>query len=365
MELYKEQKKNRKKKGSTRSINADGSDDGKGSQNGDDPIGDTGNVNIDSETGGDIGGDNDGKENGVGEGKMVDPPSSKKKKKKKKDKTSNTKPSSITHSSASEEYDQDVSFDQEYDVTTNESNAQTSQTEHASHASTSPPLPPPPPGFQESISSFNINDRDHPYHENEHQSRFPLSQNHEDPLISNAFTNPLTQPSSQRYIIIPNHERPNPSLPSSNTSLSVAAAKAFVELYYPHITHGLSSDLATYYTPHAQKSISVGGAHHVVATPSDIMLQLSKFSGSTFLVRGVVSQDTFDNKGAHVLITGIVQTTLNDQTSFAHSVSLVKKQNPLYSFSSDDSEYSFQIHNDALSLLTLSDMISNERQSQG
>ena len=191
--------------------------------------------------------------------------------------------------------------------------------------------------------------------------------------------NPLHQSFShhhqRRYIIIPEIDRPNvitsSSLLQPKTSLAVAAAKAFVDLYYPHILHGLSSDLAMYYTPQAQKSISVGGAHSVVASQSDIMIQLSRFSGSNFVVRGVVSQDTFDGHGAHILVTGIVQTTLNNGlTSFAHSISLVRKEQDLIrssfttgsSFSSDDA-YSFQIHNDALSLLTVSDMIANEQQN--
>ena len=164
------------------------------------------------------------------------------------------------------------------------------------------------------------------------------------------------------------------SLLQPKPSLAVAAAKTFVDLYYPHILHGLSSDLAMYYTPQAQKSISVGGAHSVVASQSEIMLQLSRFSGSNFVVRGVVSQDTFDGYGAHILVTGIVQTTLNTGlTSFAHSISLVRKEqhhirssfagSSLTRGNSDD-EYSFQIHNDALSLLTVSDMIASEQQQQ-
>ena len=193
-------------------------------------------------------------------------------------------------------------------------------------------------------------------------------------------TNPLshsfTHHDQRRYIIIPEIDRPSVMAPSPllqpKTSLAVAAAKAFVDLYYPHILHGLSSDLAMYYTPQAQKSISVGGAHSVVASQSDIMIQLSRFSGSNFVVRGVVSQDTFDGHGAHILVTGIVQTTLiNGLTSFAHSISLVRKEQPLVRSSftagasiSNDDAYSFQIHNDALSLLTVADMIANEQQNQ-
>ena len=233
-----------------------------------------------------------------------------------------------------------------------------------------PPPPPglnqmPPPGFQDALSSMNIDDSDSGARNvgcNSFSS--PLSEPPDTNTTSQNPINPLTQTFIQRYIVIPEIDRPNPSLITPKTSLAVAAAKAFIELYYPHITHGLSSDLATYYTAHAQKSISVGGAHSVVASRSDIMLQLSKFSGSNFVVRGVVSQDAYDGKGAHILVTGVVQTTLDGLTSFAHSISLVGKQNDSYSFSTADIPYSFQIHNDAMSLLTVSDMVSNEQQAQ-
>jgi hypothetical protein len=251
---------------------------------------------------------------------------------------------------------------------------------------TPPSAPPglntmPPPGFQVSSSTLNCADNNKMQNNtcNEHQSipNQELNKPPDDQIIppptskstiipdddNNLFMNPLSISPSihQRYIVINESDRPISSL-NNKPSLAVAAAKAFVDLYYPHVTHGLSSDLSCYYTPHAQKSISVGGAHHVVATRSDIMLQLMKFSGSNFLVRGVVSQDTFDNKGAHVMVTGIVQTNTSGLTSFAHSVSLVKTQhNSLLFPSTSDLEFSFQIHNDAMSLLTVSDMIANEQ----
>ncbi len=288
------------------------------------------------------------------------PSSAKKKKKKKKNKATG-------FSTASEEGDQNNTYDQKCD---------TSSTVNESQGSVSPSaIPPlPPPGFHDSFNSFNIDDHDPPQNDNQvgdHLQFSSMSERIDNSTIPShpdiTFMNPLLQTTlPQSYIIIPPNERPNVTTLSSNVSLAVAAAKTFVEIYYPRISHGLASELATYYTPHAQKSISVGGAHHVVATRSDIMLQLSKFSGSNFLVRGVVSQDTFDNKGAHVLITGIVEmTSMNDQTCFAHSVSLVKKQSPLYSYSqSIDDEFSFQIHNDALSLLTMSDLVSNNNEQQ-
>jgi len=223
-------------------------------------------------------------------------------------------------------------------------------------------LPKPAPGLnttlpqpdQESFTSLRIDDDDPPQNDttNISMTRSDLDSSFSPPLHDSQHS--ISQMLLQRYIVIPEIERPKHTLGSPKPSLAVPAAKAFVELYYPHITHGLSSDLAAYYTSTAQKSISVGGAHSVVASRPGIVLQLSNFSGSTFAVRGVVSQDTFDNKGAHVLVTGVVQTTLSGLTSFAHSISLVPKEieyNALSSFSGD-AQYSFQIHNDALSLLT-------------
>ena len=156
----------------------------------------------------------------------------------------------------------------------------------------------------------------------------------------------------------------------------VAAAKAFVDLYYPHISHGLSSDLSMYYTRTAQKSISIGGAHSVVACKADITLQLSSLAGSSFLCRGVVAQDLLNGRGAHVLITGVVQTPLSElATPFAHSVSLVPTTTtfiggvaaggppppPPLQQSMVVVPYSFQIHNDALSLLTAGDMVTQQQ----
>jgi len=132
----------------------------------------------------------------------------------------------------------------------------------------------------------------------------------------------------------------------NRSSLVVDAAKAFVDLYYPHITNGQSADLALYYTPHAQRSVSVGGAHSVVTGRKDIILQISSLAGTNFLVRGVVVQDTYDFVGAHILVTGMAYTvSLGDNhsiTAFAHSISLTPVKIPYY----------FQIHNDALSLMT-------------
>lgn len=152
-----------------------------------------------------------------------------------------------------------------------------------------------------------------------------------------------------KFLVIPDYDRPV----TTDSSLAIVAAKYFVDLYYPHISHGLANELAFYYTSNAQKSVSVGGAHSVVGTREDIKLQLSSLAGSNFLVRGVVSQDTFEKAGAHILVTGNMQTTAGIMTPFAHSVDLVLM----------NGEFDFQIHNDALSLLTPSEEL-NQRPNQ-
>jgi len=132
----------------------------------------------------------------------------------------------------------------------------------------------------------------------------------------------------------------------NRSSLAVDAAKSFLNLYYPHVENGRSADLALYYTPHAQKSISIGGAHSVVTGKEDIIMQIASLAGTKFLVRGVVAQDAYDFFGANILVTGVAHTTsLGDNgsiTPFAHSISLTPVKIP----------YDFQIHNDALSLMT-------------
>uniref|UniRef100_A0A7S4HJ16 NTF2 domain-containing protein n=1 Tax=Odontella aurita TaxID=265563 RepID=A0A7S4HJ16_9STRA len=180
---------------------------------------------------------------------------------------------------------------------------------------------------------------------------------------------PPPAPPDAEYIIVPETDRPDPSTTPSplpaNPSMAVAAAKAFVDLYYPLLSHGLCDNLARHYTPRAQKSVSVGGAHAVVTGRDDIALQIAGLAGSAFVVRGVVAQDAHDGRGAHILVTGAVQTPspageMGVATPFAHSVSLV----PATAQGFDETvggigavaPFAFQIHNDALSLLG-SDML--------
>ena len=146
-----------------------------------------------------------------------------------------------------------------------------------------------------------------------------------------------------------------PNLLDPNPSLSVPAAKAFIDLYYPHITSGLSDDLAMYYSPGAQKSVSFGDAHSVVTGRDSIQLQIASFVGSQFVVKSVVAQNSVSG-GAFILITGVVQTSPSagsQISSFAHSVNLIPAA--AHAGCRGDLEASFLIFNDALMLMKASD----------
>mmetsp|Transcript_24176 Transcript_24176/g.29306 ORF Transcript_24176/g.29306 Transcript_24176/m.29306 type:complete len:464 (+) Transcript_24176:71-1462(+) len=147
---------------------------------------------------------------------------------------------------------------------------------------------------------------------------------------NDGISSPPSFPPTSKHILIP-----------ATPSPTILAAKKFVQLYYPYLTHGLTTPLAHYYTPTAQKSVSVGGAHSVVTGHSSILSQISSLSGSIFSIVGVVAQDA--NGGAHILVTGVCNTQ-GVERAFAHSVGLMK------SFE-DETWVGFQIQNDALSLL--------------
>mmetsp|Transcript_18874 Transcript_18874/g.26574 ORF Transcript_18874/g.26574 Transcript_18874/m.26574 type:complete len:555 (-) Transcript_18874:25-1689(-) len=259
----------------------------------------------------------------------------------------------------------------------------------------------PPPGFHSSLTSIHHNESSHEKGMSSMDENLPKTNINEissslqhERLLNTPSNSPLKQSLPRRFITISESDRPKnyihpPSLSSlssypqpglhqqeGRTSLAVAAAKAFIDLYYTHVTHGLSTELATYYTPHAQKSISVGGAHSVVSGLSDITVQIASLASTIFVVRGVVAQDSYDLKGAHVLVTGMVQTNAlgegNGITSFAHSISLAPASNISHkcrgvdnydNFDDDKTDnFSFQIHNDALSLMTGDNCLSDHYQ---
>ena len=173
------------------------------------------------------------------------------------------------------------------------------------------------------------------------------------------------------FIVVPHIERPDPLPGEQQSSLAVPAARHFIESYYSYIENTSPSiainDLARYYTTQAQKSVSIGGAHSVVQGRKDITNQILSLAGSTFIVRGVVAQDTFDGQGVHILITGTAKTVCNavggGVLAFAHSVSLscidgamnqsinVRQACPGLA-DAFDRGFPFQIHNDALAFLS-------------
>jgi len=162
------------------------------------------------------------------------------------------------------------------------------------------------------------------------------------------------------FIVVPRNELPDQLPGEIEPSLAVPAAQHFVNTYYQHFSAAQISDLARYYTAKGQKSVSIGGAHSVVTGRNDITTQILSLAGTAFVVRGVVSQDTVDGKGAHILVTGTAVTGSGGVTAnFAHSVSLarVTSELPLGSTCSAlagafEVGVPFQIHNDALALLS-------------
>ena len=131
------------------------------------------------------------------------------------------------------------------------------------------------------------------------------------------------------------------TVPPLSTNIPVDLAKIVVDTYYQCITHGHSEELLLHYTVDAQKSLSVGGAHAVCSVREECLLQLESLHGSQFLVRGVVAQPGI-GESVVLLITGSVQNATTLQLlPFCHSVTLVCTN-----------AQSFQIHNDAMALLT-------------
>jgi len=314
-------------------------------------------------------------------------PTTSKKKKKKKDKKGK-KQHSMTHMPETEDVSSSETFMKMTDDDDSGKYGKEHRDQHSPETLQSPPpglmqVPPPsaPPGFGSTLLS-----------KEKKKNLSPVSS--EVDLLGDCATlddesvsadaaphdqiptpsSPLIPPPTMRCIIIPDRDRPkdfyNTMSQESHSSLlnqhkkkislAVGAAKAFLDLYYPHITHGLSADLAMYYTPHAQKSVSVGGAHSVVSGLPDITTQIASLAGTIFVVRGVVSQDTEDQKGAHILVTGVVQTNAlgntSDVTPFAHSISLVpatiNRNINNEEYENTIIPFAFRIHNDALSLMT-------------
>lgn len=154
---------------------------------------------------------------------------------------------------------------------------------------------------------------------------------------------------TRRFLVVPFQE--------DSVTPTTAAAKAFISLYYPSVTHGLTLDLCSYYHLKAQKSISVGGAHSVVIGLDNIAMQVTSLAGCLFNVRGVVAQDAAQG-GAHLLITGVCTPKGGFVTAFAHSVGLARVAEET------EEDCKFVIQNDALSLLSGEMTLAVEQQKQ-
>jgi hypothetical protein len=197
------------------------------------------------------------------------------------------------------------------------------------------------------------------------------------PLSSQISSIELPQ-SDSLFITVPSYERPERIHGHPKSSLAVPAARHFIAKYYSHFDCTMPGaplgDLFRYYTLKAQKSVSIGGAHSVVTGRGDIAAQISSLAGTAFVVRGVVAQDTADGKGVHILVTGTAITSLNGSpggvvANFAHSISLVSVDDGIMRgihgdaggkgnsicpalFEALELGFPFQIHNDALALLS-------------
>jgi len=127
---------------------------------------------------------------------------------------------------------------------------------------------------------------------------------------------------------------------SSVENIPVELAKLFMDTYYPSLTH--NEELLPFYCNDAQKSLSVGTAHAFCASKEEISVQLASLSGgSQWEVRGVVAQQGLAGSVV-LLLTGVVLTkTAPLPFNFSHAISLIRV-----------SEGQYQIHNDALVLMT-------------
>eukprot|EP00980_Cylindrotheca_fusiformis_P031017 scaffold25721_cov157-Cylindrotheca_fusiformis.AAC.1 len=140
--------------------------------------------------------------------------------------------------------------------------------------------------------------------------------------------------------------QPPPGMPALNSFVvpeHSTLAQVVMERYYVLLTNGRVQELSNYYSPSAQKSLTVGGAHAVSQTPQERILQLQSLSGMVMTIKGILQQPTIQG-AILVLITG---TCIQPHAlPFCHSLLLV----PTIATTMDGG---FQIQNDALCFLTV------------
>ena len=138
-------------------------------------------------------------------------------------------------------------------------------------------------------------------------------------------------PQQLRHFVVP----PNSTL-----------AQVVTETYYLLLKHELTQELASYYAPTAQKSLTVGSAHAVCLNVDQRLLQLQSLVGMVVQIKGVLQQPTV-GQGTLVLITG---TCVQPHAlPFCHSLVLVP------SSVANNGSVGFHIQNDALSFMTKDD----------
>ena len=146
------------------------------------------------------------------------------------------------------------------------------------------------------------------------------------------------------FSVSPANLQTNPGLfftaPFTSENIPVELAQTFMDAYYSSMTHGQQEELLLYYVPGAVKSLSLGGAHSFCKSRQEILVQLNSLQGSLWDVSGVVAQEGFMDSVVLLLTGNALPKTSPKPLAFSHSITLVK------------SAQGYQIHNDAMSLMT-------------
>ncbi|CAJ1941067.1 unnamed protein product [Cylindrotheca closterium] len=173
-----------------------------------------------------------------------------------------------------------------------------------------PPIPPPPPGLNSSSRRASTSSIPPP-------GMNPFQQPPQSQL-------PQTTANMPRHFIVG-----DPS----------ALGHVVMETYYLLLRTGMVRDLAQYYLPEAQKSLTVGGAHALCSDVNQRLQQLESLTNMVLQVKGVLQHPQHVGDNVYVMITG---TSLRPQClPFCHSL-ILKQVGP----------QAFQILNDALAFLT-------------
>ena len=182
-----------------------------------------------------------------------------------------------------------------------------------------PPPPPPPPGL--------VLDRPPGITVTAAASAASASPPTREPM-SQTTTTTTTAPTDLPSIGDPSHLPPPPPPPPSQMGTlhflvppHSSVAHIVPETYYRLLTQGLLSELLAHYTPTAQKSLTVGGAHAVCHSRRDCALQLQSLVGMLVQIRGVIQQPTIGG-AILIVITGTCRQP-HPVLPFCHSLVLL------------------------------------------